>query len=292
MKTLALDIGGTAIKLAELDRECNILSFREVPSEGKNGGENLIAKVKKLIGEYEGFDRIGISTAGQVDITDGSIVFANDNIPGYTGMKVRQLFEDFCNVPVRVENDVNAAAIGEAFYGAGKAYNDFLCLTFGTGIGGAIVVDKQIYRGANGVAGELGHMITHPNGKLCACGMYGCYEQYSSTTALVNEARRLNPAYKNGRVIFDELWHDNKLKYVVDKWINEIIIGLINLVHIFNPRCFVLGGGILNENYITQQIDLKLKDRIMVSFNNIDIHSAALGNKAGLLGIGHVVNQV
>ncbi|MHC1750641.1 MAG: ROK family protein [Cellulosilyticaceae bacterium] len=289
MKILAIDIGGTALKVAETTQDGTILSSQEYDSEAKKGGPFLIQKVCDIISHHKDFDRIGISTAGIVDANTGSIIFASDNIPNYSGMAIKQMLVNQFHVPVVVENDVNAAALGEAAFGAGKPYKNFLCLTYGTGIGGAIVINGQIYSGAKGMAGEFGHAPTHPNGRCCACGQKGCYEQYASTTALVREAKKLNSNYTNGRTIFEALASNavdsTELIKIVDNWIDEIIIGLVSLVHNFNPECILLGGGILSQHYIINQIQAKLYDKIMPSYRDVVIASTLLGNTAGILGV-------
>lgn len=120
---------------------------------------------RRILRDFSGFGRIGISTAGQVNPETGCIVYANENLPAYTGCNVKKFFEDRFGVPTAVENDVNAAAIGEAAFGAGQGFSDFLCLTYGTGIGGAIVLNGSVYRGATCSAGEFGHLVTHAGGK-------------------------------------------------------------------------------------------------------------------------------
>ncbi|WP_010096648.1 ROK family protein [Ornithinibacillus scapharcae] len=285
MKILGVDIGGTSIKLCIADEFGNIETFQEYDSEAKKGGPHLIHKVISIIEDYSGFEAIGISTAGQVNIQEGSIRYANENIPNYTGMQVKSIIENHFNLPVRIENDVNAAALGENFFGNGRNFHHFICVTYGTGIGGAIVMNSDLYRGANGSAAEFGHIMTHPRGKRCNCGLQGCYEMYGSTTALVQEARKVYPDLLDGRAIF-HLYHkgNESLQLVVHNWIEEVALGLTSLVHTFNPEAIILGGGVMEQDDLVTMLANRVKDNIMESFSNIAIIKAGLGNKAGVLG--------
>lgn len=285
MKILALDIGGTVIKSALIHENGRQSLRQEHPSEGKAGGQVVMRHALAVASGYHDYARIAISVTGQVDPTDGSIIWANDNVPGFTGTKVRDIFADAFQVPVAVMNDVNAAALGEAFYGAASDQTDFLCLTFGTGVGGAIVINRQIYTGSRGSAGEFGHMVTHPDGLVCTCGQRGCYEQYASTTALLRAAGVHGAAYQSGHSLFRLLTGGDPLaKNLVDVWIDEILLGLTSLCHIFNPACLVLGGGILEQAYVITQIKQRLYAHLMPSFRHLSVRAARLGNDAGLIG--------
>ena len=286
MKILAIDIGGTSIKFGMSNRSGNISCFKEFDSEAKRGGEHLIERVIQLVKmNYKDFQAIGISTAGQVNSENGTIIYANENIPNFTGMNVKMIFEMNFNVPVVVENDVNAAALGERIFGAGKRYTDFLCLTYGTGIGGAIIYNSSIYRGFNGSAAEFGHMILYPGGRKCTCGFLGCYEAYGSTTALVEKALEVDNKYANGREIFEELNRENsKLEQILNTWIMDVAYGLVSLTHIFNPPVIILGGGIMEQDKLVSLINSKVKELIIESYSDVEIVKASLGNKAGLLG--------
>ena len=290
MNILALDIGGTSIKVAKVTSDGRIIESGEYPSEGKKGGQQILKNACEIISLHNDYQKIGISTTGQVDSDSGTIIFANENVPNYTGMELGKIISDKFGVAVAVENDVNAAALGEANYGAAKGYKDFLCLTYGTGVGGAIVINNQIYGGSKGVAGEFGHIITHPDGLECGCGQKGCYEQYASTTALVRECMKYDSNLNNGRIIFENMKNGNiKVKDIIDNWIDEIVLGLRSLVHIFNPNCLILGGGILEQDYIIREINNRLVDKIMISYSQIEIKKAKLGNNAGVLGATHLV---
>ncbi|MEF9959990.1 MAG: ROK family protein [Niameybacter sp.] len=282
MKIVALDIGGTSIKAAEWEN--GILSnIKEYDTNAKAGGQAVIHKAITILKEYEKFDRIGISTAGQVDSVQGMIRYANENIPGYTGMQVKEVFEETFHVPVTVENDVNAAAIGEAKFGAGKDFDHFLCLTYGTGVGGAIVIDKKVYTGCEFSAGEFGSMIVHPEDRKVGDYFSGCYEGYASTTALVARAKVYDETLVNGRKIFERI-EEESIRKIVDEWIKEIMYGLVSLIHIFNPPCIVLGGGVLAQTYVVEKLEEMLYTNIMPSFRKVILKQAELGNTAGLLG--------
>lgn len=293
MRILALDIGGTAIKIGVINENGKIIDKSEVQTMAHEGGEALINRVFNIINPYKNIDRIGISTAGQVDNVNGKIIFASDNIPGWTGMEIKKRIEEKFNIPTVVENDVNAAAIGEAYYGAGLNSKSFLCVAYGTGIGGAIVEKGEIYRGAYGSAGEFGHIITHANGKKCTCGSSGCYESYASTTALVEKVKKeLELNEVDGRLIFSIINENEKVKNIVDQWILEIIFGLVNLVHIFNPALIVLGGGIMEQEYIIKYIKDNIYKFIMPNYRKVKFEGAKIGNNAGILGIAYLAMRI
>lgn len=285
MKIVAVDIGGTSTKIGLTDGQGNIEGFREYATESALGGQHVITRLLGKIAEYDDFDAIAISTAGQVNAEEGFIVFANENIPGYTGMKIREIVTTRFHKPVMVENDVNAAALGEAFYGAAREFNDFLCLTFGTGIGGAIVINRQIYKGASGVAAEFGHILTHPLTDKHKSGGPPYYEKYASTIALVESARQADPECVDGKVLFAKISQGNEqLKQILQAWVAEVAAGLASLIHIFNPAAVIIGGGVMEQEYLASLVEQHTRTLIMESFAGVKIVKASLGNKAGLLG--------
>ena len=254
MRTAAIDIGGTMIKSGVWDGT-RLDQIKEYPTDLSLGGASLMRQVKEILhsgllcGNETG--AIGISTAGQVDAGRGSILYANDNIPGYTGTNVKKILEEEFSIPVTVENDVNAAAMGEARFGAGAGFQDFLCLTYGTGVGGAVILGKELYRGSSYSAGEFGGMIVHPEDRKEGEPFSGCYEKYAS---------------------------------VIDTWIDEIVYGLISLIHIFNPECLILGGGVMEQAYLVREVEKRVKSQIMESYAKTVIRKAGLGNRAGMTG--------
>ncbi|MCM0649880.1 ROK family protein [Clostridium swellfunianum] len=293
MRVLAFDIGGTAVKIGIINEKGEILESGEMPTFSNEGGEALMQRILKTIGEYKNIDRVGISSAGQVDSEEGKIIFASENLPGWTGMEIKKRIEEAYSIPAVVENDVNAAAIGEAYYGAAADEKSFLCLAYGTGIGGAIIEQGKIYRGAFGSAGEFGHIITHVGGKDCSCGGKGCYETYAATSALIrNVKEELGIEEVDGREIFKLLEEGNeKVEKILQTWIFEIMMGLVNFVHIFNPSLIVLGGGIMVQPYIINHIRENLPRYLMPNYKDVKIVRAKLGNNAGILGAAHMVME-
>ena len=283
MRIAVIDIGGTKIKSGIWEND-KVNEIRETDTNANLGGPYVMQKVLEILEEYQDFQAVGISTAGQVDSDKGMILYANENIPNYTGTLIKETIEKKFHVPTAVQNDVNSAAIGEAYYGAGRGYKEFLCLTYGTGIGGAIVMNGEIYCGSGYSAGEFGGIVTHPEDRNPSEDMFsGCYEKYASTTALVGRVREKFPDLKNGRAIFGQL-EVPEISEIVDLWMNEIVYGLISLVHIFNPSLIILGGGIMEQPYVIYGIQKKLREQIMPSFLNVEIVPAKLGNTAGMLG--------
>ena len=290
MRIAALDIGGTSIKSGLWDGE-RLSGEREQDTNAREGGARLMDRAVEILREYAPFDAVGISTAGQVDTVRGSIYYANDNIPGYTGIEVRRILEEAFHVPVAVENDVNAAALGEAQFGAGKGFPDFLCLTYGTGVGGAIVLDGRIYTGSSWSAGSFGGIVTHPEAVDLAVEYSGCYEKYASTTGLVKRALAVDPELTSGREVF-AAFDRPEVHRVIDEWIDEIVTGLVTLIHIFNPSRIVLGGGIMVQPYILEQVRERLLPRLSPGFRKVNLARAGLGNQAGLLGAAHLAEEM
>ena len=291
MKILVFDIGGTAIKHGcWVDGQ--LMDIQETPTEAKKGGRHIVDTLVSLISLQSGYDAIGISTAGQVNAREGYIIYANENIPNYTGTQIKRELEERFHVPVAVENDVNSAALGEAIYGAGLDHPNFLCLTYGTGVGGAIVQDRQVYHGSSFSAAEFGAIVTHAEDRIGGSSFFdGCYERYASTTALVKLAMAYDPALDNGRKIFARL-DDPEVRKILDRWTDEIMLGLSTLTHVFNPSCIVLGGGIMVQPLVLELIRSKISRYIMPSFAHVDIRPAKLGNSAGLLGACYLAQQI
>lgn len=288
MRIITFDIGGEYIKYGICNEKFKLLETHKIPTEAEKGGQVLIEKIISIIESYDDIDRIAVSTAGQVDSENGIVVYSTAKIPYYTGMMVKKLIENKTGIKTFVENNVNAAAIGEAVFGAAKGENHFICLTYGNGIGGALFIDGKIYRGSRSSAGEIGHMAIHSGGKQCNCGGEGCYECYASARALISSVNKVVKEPLDAFQIFEKENIENPaIRSEIDKWIDEIIVGLINVIYIFNPPLIVLGGGIMNEDYIIDLIDRKIYNKLMDNFRNVNIVRSRLGNDAALLGAAY-----
>ena len=289
MRIVVMDIGGTAIKTG-IWNGVTLSEQKEWDTNAKQGGAYLIERVKKIFHSYGIFDAIGISTAGQVNTTDGSIHYANDNIPNYTGMQVKKILEQEFNVPVGIENDVNAAALGELHFGAGQGLQSFLCITYGTGVGGAIIIDGKVYPGATYSGGGFGGILLHPEQMQKDVEFSGCYEKCASATALVKKAIEVDASLTNGRKIF-EAFDRPEVKAIIDAWIDEIVYGLITLIHIFNPSDILLGGGILAQPYVSSEVTKRVDEKVSPGFLGTKIKQTALGNQAGMMGAVWLAEQ-
>ncbi len=293
MNILSFDIGGDFIKYGVVNSKFKIIEEHKIPTEAQKGGQELIEKIIRIIEEYKDIDRVAVSTAGQVDSENGIVVYSTGKIPYYTGMMVKRLIENRTGIPTFVENNVNAAAMGEAKFGAAKGVDDFICLTYGNGIGGAIYLNGKLYKGAHSSAGELGHIITHAGGKQCNCGGEGCYECYASTRALINSVNRVVKYPLDAFQIFDkENFEKPEIRFEIDKWVDEIILGLTTIIYTFDPELIVLGGGIMNEEYIIDLIDRKIFNRLMDNYRKVNIVHSTLGNEAALLGAAYLASNL
>ena len=284
MKFLALDVGGTAVKSAIVDELGNITEYRSTPTTAR-AAEGYCQNAIAVASTYSGYDVATISMTGQIDHkTQTTLARNNGRAIERASLPVGRIISEALSLPTYVLNDANAAALGEAVYGAGREYRDFLCLTYGTGVGGGIIRDRRLLTGTRGIAGELGHLVTHAGGVRCRCGHRGCYEEYASTTALLRRARKILPYLNNAAELFDRIPDTPQLTRTVDRWLDEIVEGLVSLSYVFDPPCFILGGGVMERAELLDRIREKFRKRIIPSFNEIKITKAELGNRAGMLG--------
>ena len=287
MILLAIDIGGTAVKMGLLREDGTILARTEDSvcfDQYKTPIlDTVIRTAEHFLHEQDAtINGIGVSATGQIDTALGTVAGTNGKIPHYEGSEIKKTLEKRFSVPVWVLNDANAAALGECFLGAGKGYTDVLMITLGTGVGGGLVLNGRVYGGTRGFAGELGHFTLYQDGVPCACGKRGCYESYASTTALVNAA-----GTKNGRELFEKVRAgDTEMQAILDHWLDDVAAGLTGLIHIFNPSLVLVGGGVsAQEEFLITPLRRKVLAGVMPRFaENLRIEHASLGNDAGMIG--------
>lgn len=294
MKVIGLDIGGTAVKYGLLDENGVILELGEFPTEAEKGVENLFKNICGVIDKYLSDDILGIAVSGtgQIDGTIGKVIGGNPIIPGWIGTNLVEKLEDRYKIPAVLENDVNCAALGEKWLGAGKNSENFVCLTIGTGIGGGIILNGDIFRGDTYVAGEFGHIQIVKSGEECLCGKKGCYERYASATALVKMVKEKTRKTLNGKEIFElEKSGDKEIKEIVDRWIDYFTDGLSTIAYIFNPPLVVIGGGVTKQGeYLLNRILVSLDSKLGINYKkNLKIKFAELGNNAGILGAEYLL---
>lgn len=290
---LGVDIGGTAVKLGivTVDGEVLVRMERSVSFDGYK--TPIMTTVQQAIDDFlqetgEDPAGIGVSATGQIDSVQGIVAGVGGNFPGWEGAVIGPVLAERYHQTVTVANDANCMCLGEAWVGAARGCSDVIGITIGTGVGGGIITGGRLLEGARGLAGEIGHLQIHAgDGIACGCGAAGCYEKYASTTALVERAREMNPAYENGRGIFQEAAAGNpEILALLDSWIDEILYGLQSLIYIFNPQVIVIGGGVsAQEELLIEPIRHKLMAATMPAMRDgLEVRAAALGNDAGLVG--------
>ena len=209
---LAIDIGGTAVKLGIVDEEGRVLSKTEQSVCFDNYETPILTTVLSAAEQFlkeqavgpQGLAGIGVSATGQIDSRKGIVAGTCGSLPNYIGSPIKAELEAKFGLPTTVANDANCMTLGEVWVGGAKGYTDVIGVTLGTGVGGGILTGGRLLEGARGLGGELGHFRTHAlDGVFCTCGASGCWERYAATTALVRGAQPRNPKWKDGRAIFE-----------------------------------------------------------------------------------------
>ena len=284
MKILALDVGGSFIKYAQFE-DGTLSRIGSIPTQADQGPDALLRTICRLAEQFPEKQAVGISFASQINPVDGYISSATETFPGFTGLKVKTLLEKKLGVPVSIDNDVNCAAVGEGCMGAAAGCPDYLCLTYGTGIGGAIILDGKLHYGQTFAAGEVGHMTLRADGIRCNCGRLGCYEAYASTTALIRRVYQEHKLTLNGREICELCERGSEgINETVNRWIGDVCAGLASCIHMLNPPVVVLGGGIMENTVIFNRVRARLENELLPNFRKADIRQARLGNNAGMIG--------
>lgn len=292
-KAIGVDIGGTKILSAVIDKEGNIIKSLRVPSEGKEGREKILSHLYEAIegvlsNDIEG---IGIGTAGQVDPDTGTIVTATPNLKDWAGTQLKNIIEERFKLPTYVDNDGNVAALGEWWAGGGKGARCLLCLTIGTGIGSGIVYNGKVFRGAKGVGAELGHMSIKYDGVKCNCGGIGCIEAYASGPALIRKIQEKGKFIMTPEEV--QRYAESGDKIVLEA-IEEIgtLLGyaIVSFINIFNPDIILLSGGVSNlSDFLIKPIRKIVDTYALPGGRDVKITRAALGEQAGVVGASALV---
>lgn len=313
MYRIGIDLGGTKIAVASIDENNNIIRKLTTPTEPGRGNDavasdmaSLVLKICELDGKTASdVDFVGIAAPGAINPETGYIERAHNLQMEHYPMsdRIREYSGVGC---VKIENDANAAALGEAVAGAAKGTRYSVMITLGTGVGGGFVIDGKVYSGFNYTGGEFGHMVICAGGRPCNCGRSGCWEAYSSATALVamtREAMEADPDSElhkvaselgkvNGKVAFIAARRgDRSAQAVVDEYISKLACGIVNVINLLQPEVLCLGGGISNEGDglmipLRKQIDKEIFIHGMGPSTEIRI--AKLGNDAGLIGAANL----
>ncbi|HQO79022.1 MAG TPA: ROK family protein, partial [Thermodesulfobacteriota bacterium] len=313
---LAVDLGGSNIRVAVVTRSGGIAERLSRPSRAAEGREAVLSVLLSALDESEQVLQtqtalgIGIAVAGALDVRSG-IVTQSPNLPGLDDTPLRTIvashFAD--RLPVLLENDANAAALGESWKGAGVGSQTLVCLTLGTGIGGGIIENGLLLHGADGMAGEIGHMTIDPSGPLCNCGNTGCLEAFSSATAI----RRLaiealgahpdnapillqrcggSPDRISAEMVAEAAAAGDLLSQTVYHTMGKALgIGIASLINIFNPDTVILGGQVAKAwDLFWPDTDQEVRKRALrVPGRRAHIVSAQQGDDAGLLGAAFLV---
>ncbi len=315
MYKLGIDLGGTNIVAGVVDENFKIIGIGRRKTNISGGAEAIaddmaaatFDAIKDANLTLDDIEDMGIGAPGTVDSETGNIPFSN-NLYFYD-VPLGDMMEQRVGKKFYIENDANAAAYGEYIAGAGKGSNHFVAITLGTGVGSGIIIDGKILSGSNHAGGEMGHSVIVMNGEKCTCGRHGCWEAYASATALIGQTKQAMIRYPesimwdicnrdldtvDGKTAFDAAEKgDVAAKYVVDRYIEYIAVGIANVVNAFQPDMVCIGGG------VSKQGDVLIKPiKQFVNGENfarnitkdVVIKTATLGNDAGIIGAAYLCN--
>ncbi len=301
----AADLGGTHLRVATVDRSGRIYCRQMQPTPQAEKPNEIVRALIDAVHacEHQTTAQGGILSAvsvvvpGTVNVAEGVVVKA-PNVPCLDGFRLAAALESELEWPVILENDANAAAIGEMWRGAGQGHRTLICVTLGTGVGGGIILDGKLWRGVDGSAGEIGHIGVDPfAGVPCTCGSRGCLEVYASATAIVRMTREARPRYPNSILhntedltsakIYQAGREGDELAIEVFRRMGVYLgIGLASLINVLNPEIVVIGGGLSNgwelfEKHMHQQV---IERAFPIPARRVKIVRAQCGDDAGLLG--------
>ncbi|MCW2569618.1 MAG: glucokinase [Mycobacterium sp.] len=303
--TIGVDVGGTKVAAGLVDEAGTIVAKtrHHTPSQDPAQVQAVIASAVRELATDHDVVAVGIGAAGLVDAARSTVLFA-PNL-AWRNEPLRAAIEQRCGLPVVVENDANAAAWGEARFGAGRAEPYVVMVTVGTGLGGGIILDGALYRGRLGIAAEIGHLILEPYGRRCGCGNRGCWERYASGSALVREAQELatiSPVIASrllelvggraeaitGLAVMQAAQEGDEAALeafrVVGRWLGH---GMATLAAVLDPGVFVIGGGVCEAGELLRAPAVAtFEERLTArAYRDVpDVRLAELGSEAGIVG--------
>lgn len=283
---LGIDLGGTFVKLGICTASAEMKGTMAIPTRPDRGPEDTVQRIgeaaetiQKKIGEVKA---TCAGVPGPLDLERRILMRAN-NLPGWTNVRFPQMLGNRLGMPTYMENDANCAAWGEYVAGAGRGTKSLVLYTLGTGVGGGIVINGEMWVGASGAAGELGHMTIDPNGPMCGCGQPGCVEQYASASAVAMKFGR-----GTAKDCFDAAKQGDPKAQEIVRWASEgLSIGLANMIHVLHPDIIVLAGGMAQAGeYLLEKVREGVKRRVFGVFvEKIRIEASQVsGDDAGWLG--------
>ena len=307
-----IDIGGTSVKFGLTDKSGKVLFRDQRPTQSEKGAKPLmhmvtnIAERLLLSAAEEDYEVrwLGVGTPGAVDFRTGRVIGPSPNIPGWQGMEIGETLRDRLNMPVWVDNDVHAMALAEMRFGAAHGARSVICVTVGTGIGGAVIIDGKVWHGATCAAGELGHMGIKVDAEEIHSGVPGSIETYCASRAITDRVKQrlkggLTPAFEevlNGdtenltiRKLFAALKKGDKVaREVLDETAHYLGYGLAGVVNLLNPEVVVLGGGVVDGGggFLEGVAAVIRKIAFDSAVERLRIVKASLGNDAGFIGAG------
>lgn len=308
---IGVDLGGTNIKIGIVSQKGKIVRKTSLSSKADLGPEKVVRQIKIGIKEILSQNKlkirgIGIGAPGVVSIKKGSVENP-PNFPGWTKVNLGSIIKKEFGITCHVENDANAAAIGEMIFGTGKKYKSFVMITLGTGVGGGIIIDRKMYRGEIGAAGEVGHMTINYKGPRCNCGSYGCIEAYVGNNYLINRIKtELNtkPSLKILKLVNHNLdlltpliinqaaeAGDNFAKSVIEEMGEQIGSALASASNLLDVSTFIIGGGVSGFGKpLFSAINKSLSARVIIPLRNrVKVLPAKLKNEAGIKGASALV---
>jgi glucokinase len=298
--SIGLDLGGTNLRAAAIDRAGTMLGKTAGATNFVEGREavlsDIVSSIERMRDEHgpAGLAGIGIGVPGFIRMKDGFITSSN-NLPYFENFPIRDAIEQRLGARVILENDANAAALGEKWMGAGRGVDDLVMLTLGTGVGGGIISGGRVLRGAVGMAGELGHMTVVPNGNPCGCGNQGCLEKHASATAVVAMAHLMHLGENlTSKDIYDLAKQPGDMgerARAIWRVMGESLgVALATLVNTFNFPLYVLSGGVLPawEFFAPPMLETLRKRSYTFRATDTKVEQAILGNEAGLYGAAYL----